>query len=646
MRVVGSVGFSSALRAGLFAALLLLSISALTAIGGLAGCYSPSPAPGLPCTEDLQCPDGQVCSPTAICVASGSVHAILDDDVNDFDEPGAIFDGAILSPRGTLESAPWMTHAMHVSALGDAAFSDAQAVTWESLADARVADEGYFYSANIGWGDGSTPPALGNKGIDVTILVEAELYLEAGTWKLELRCDDTGFAELAEPGSSKYTRILVSSGTLTTTNYEAKVTGWHRVRGAFVNRNGAGAYNLRGVAGNGATNTFDSARMRAAVPATANGLVVDAFDSPSLLHYRATSISGTLDNLVYGDGVPPGTGISTAGAYSLRWSGQFFVEEKLNGFTLSTENAAHRVWIDGELKADKMTLPAGTSSTITGLNLATGWHDVVIDLDKRITGSVAMRISEIDGDEDVFDVSNLRPVVSPALRWMSSRNGTVTAIPEAPAAALARTLFFPNIPGTVTAASIEIAFNHPVHAELMLSARWGAINRTVSPAGSLTGTGFSRQRYAITPRDYNLTPSGSWVLSILDTIATTPPPDPLPELSEVSATMSYIDTSAAAAPYPQAATYISSPRDLGDDVVAFGKSTWKLVHDRGGTVEISLRTAATPEECATAEWHPVDADGHTNAVPSRYVQYRIILRTTGFYPATLDSYTLEYYSAD
>lgn len=617
---------------------------ALAMIAALAGCYAPSPAPGLPCTADRQCPDGQVCSPNQICVASGSVHAILDEDTDDFSEPGATLDGAVITSRGTIESAPWMTHALHVSALGEAAFEDAQAVAWADLAAARVTAEGYLYNANVAWSDGSSPPGLGGRGANVTLLFEGELYLDAGSWKLELRCDDLGFVELAEPGLGEFRRVMIASGGLATASYDARTTGWYRVRGAVVNRTAAGSFNLRGIAGNGTAITFDAARLRAAVPQEAKGLVVDAFDSPALLHYRATTMSGTLDNLAYGDAVPPGTGISTAGAYSLRWSGQFYVQNQLDGFTLSTEGAAHRVWIDGELKADKMAATMGGSSTISGLGLSPGWHDVVIDLDKRATAPTTLRISEIEGDQDVFHVEKLRPVVSPALRWMGSRSGAVNPIPDA--GALSRTLGFPSIAGTVTAAAVELAYEHPAHAELQLSARWGAVNRTLAPAGALTGNGFARSRYAINPSDFSLTPSGSWMLTIADTVATTPLPTPAPTLNEVSATMSYIDTSPSAAPYPQASTYTSSPRDLGADVIAFGKSTWKLANDRGGTVEISLRTGATPEECAAAPWQPVDAEGHTDALPSRYVQYRVTLRTTGFYPATLDSFSLEYYSAE
>lgn len=646
MRVVGSVGFSSVPGAGLGASRSLVTVIASFVFLGLglglglgAGCYSPSPAPGLPCTADRECPDGQVCSPNEVCVASGSVHAIHDDDETDFDEPGTIFEGTYVSRHGTVESAPWMSHGMHVTSIARAAFDNAATASWDELADEDPAGEGYVYTTFAGWSD-TPPPGLGlTRTTDITLLLEGEIFLDVGNWKLELRCDDLGFFDVAEPGSTEFRRLVsINNGTA---SLEVKVAGWYPVRAAAVNRTAGGSINLRGILGNGVTATFDAARLRAAVPATATGLVVDSFDSPALLHFRSAMMSGDLDNLAYGSAPPPDSGISTATAYSRRWSGQFYLEEVLNGFTLATEGGGHRLWIDGELRTDKLTASAATT-TLAGLDLQPGWHDLVLDLDKRSTGSTTLRISDLAGDQRAFDAENLRPVVAPAQRWMSVRSTTSTPIPEPPAT-LARTLFLPTIAGTVTSAVAELAIAHDDHSELSISARWGAVTRTLAAAGTLTGNGFTRLRYTLNPRDYNLTPGGSWVLTVADNTAMAGVGD----LNEVSATMSYIDSSPSAPPFPMAATYISSPRDLDDDVVAFGKASWKLRHDRGGvTVEVSLRTGATKEECALAPWQPVNAEGLVTTTPSRFVQYRVVMRTSGLIAAALDSFTLEYYSKD
>ncbi len=609
---------------------------------GLAACYSPTPAPGLPCSEDLQCPDGQVCSANDVCIVSGSVHSLHDDDENDFDDDDAVLQNAILTGRGFVEAAPWMNHGLRVTSIARATFDDAAVPTWESLTAEAVAGQAYFYNAAVGWADTGTPPGLGfAKGTDVSVLVEGELYLDVGVWKLELRADDAGFLDLAEPGTATYRRLLVAkfdalgAGTL-----EVKVAGWYPVRMAMSNKNQAGNLSLRGAIGAGVPATFDASRLRAAVPGAAVGLIADAFDSPSLMHFRTAVVTKDIRDLSFADLAPPDSGITSATSYSMRWSGQFYVASSLQGFTITTAGAGHRVWIDGTQRADKPT--AAGSSVVTGLALERGWHDLVIELEKRVSGATTLSITGLEGDQDAFAPESLRPVPSPALRWLGNRTSSILEpIPEAPLVA-GRTFALPSIAGTVSSANVEFTLTHTDFTEVALSVRWGAITRTIAAAGSMTGMGRQRRGFGLDPKDYGMpAPGASLVLNVTDAT----PMLGTGTLEELSTVVRYADSSTFAAPFAKDATYISDPRELGD-VVAFGKTSWKLRDPAGVTVEASLRTCADKDACATAEWVAVDGEGLTSAVPARYLQYRIILRTDGTVAAALDSFTLEYYSTD
>ncbi len=617
----------------------LRSIIASMMLLGVA-CYSPSPAPGLPCAEDRQCPDGQVCSPGEVCVSSGSVRALYDDLAEHFAHPDATLSNAVITDRGTVESAPWMTYGMRVTAIESSAFSDASDASWDELIALPIAGQGYLYSTTINWLDPAFPPGLGlTKATDVTVLLEGEVFLDAGTWRLLLRADDVGFLDIAEPGTTDFRRVLVANSEAEAPgSYKANADGWYPVRMATVNRNGSGRIFLSGANGNGALNTFNPARLRAQVPGNATGLVQDAFDSPALIHFLTTKIAEDIRDLSFGAGAPPDAGISSSGSYSMRWGGQFFLEEQLEGFTLTTEGAGHRIWIDGRLLADKLATN-GASSVLVGLDFGPGWHDVVIDLEKSAPAAVALRITDVKGDQGAFAPERLRPVLGQSQRWLDGRNSTALTIPDNGSAT--RSLSLPSIPGTVLAATAEVTISHTALPDLSLAARWSNTTRTLAATGTLAGFGRLTRTYAIDPRDYSPNPGSSWAFTVIDGTANMS----TGSIEQALVTVSYAATAAASLPLSPVATYISAPREL-DDPVALGKASWKLRSAEGVTAEVSLRSCAAKEECAAAEWFPVNAEGISAAAPNRFVQYRVVLIASGLVAAALDSFTLEYYSGE
>lgn len=619
---------------------VLHSMLAITSLILVGACYSPSPAPGLPCAEDRQCPDGQVCSPAEVCVSSGSVRALHDDRADDFAHPEATLSHAVITDRGAVESAPWMTYGMRVTAIESSAFADAATASWGELIAQPIAGQGYLYSTAISWTDPAFPAGLGlTKATDVTLLLEGELFLDAGTWRLLLRADDLGFLDIAEPGTTDFRRVLVATSEAESPgSFEAKADGWYPVRMATVNRNGTGNIFLSGATGTGTINTFNAARLRAQVPGKATGLVQDAFDSPGLMYFRTTKIAEDIRDLSFGTASPPDAGISSSGSYSVRWAGQFFLEEQLEGFTLTTEGAGHRLWIDGRLLADKLATN-GASSVLVDLDVGPGWHDVVIDLDKAAPAAVALRITDVKGDEDAFTPERLRPVLGQSQRWLASRNSTALPIPTDGTAT--RSLFLPGIPGTVLAATAEVTISHTAFPDLSLAARWGATTRTLAATGTLTGTGRLTRTYALDPKDYSPNPGSTWAFTVTDGTANMS----TGAIDQALVTVTYTATAASSLPLSPVATYISAPREL-DEPVALGKASWKLRSTEGVTAEVWLRSCAAAAECAAAEWSPVNAEGLSAAAPDRFVQYRVVLTASGLVAAALDSFTLEYYSGE
>lgn len=606
-----------------------------------AACYSPSPAPGLPCAEDRQCPDGQVCSPAEVCVSSGSVRALHDDRADDFAHPNATLSNAVITDRGSVESAPWMTYGMRVTAVNSATFSDGNDASWDELIALPIAGQGYLYNSQISWIDPAFPAGLGlTKASDVTVLLEGEIFLDANTWRLSLRADDHGFLDIAEPGTTDFRRVLVATYEADSSgSYEAKTEGWYPVRMATTNRSGAGNVILTGATGTNTLGAFNASRIRAQVPGHAIGLVQDAFDSPALMYFRTTKIADDIRDLSFGAGAPPDAGITSSGSYSVRWAGQLFLEEKLEGFTLTTEGAGHRVWIDGRLLADKLATN-GASSVLVDLDFGPGWHDVVIDLDKRAPATVALRITDVKGDRDAFDPERLRPVLGQSQRWLANRNSTPLPIPTDGTAT--RSLFLPSIPGTVLTANAEVTLSHTAFPDLSLAARWSNTTRTLAATGTLAGTGRLTASYVLDPKDYSPNPGSTWAFTVTDAPATV---GSTGTIDQAMVTVTYAATAASSLPLSPVATYISAPREL-DEPVALGKTSWKLRSAEGVTAEVWLRSCAAEEECAAAEWFPVNAEGLSAAAPNRFVQYRVVLTSSGLIAAALESFTLEYYSGE
>ena len=617
-----------------------LAVRLLAAITGVAltvlgGCYEPAPVSGLPCSEQAQCPSGQMCLSVGVCVVERGAHQLLHDSAADFAQPGAALVDAVILDGGTVEAQPWLTHGLLMSATSRAGFTDATAASWAALESSRVAERAVAYSTVQSWGMNGAPAGLGlGRGTDITLLLEGEIFLSAGAWRLELRGDDSAFVELASPGATEYRRVLVHGG-----NGSALITeqvpadGWYPVRMATANLNLGGSLQLRGALGAGPLASFDVSRLRTRLPQSLRGLVQESFDSQGLVRLASAKLTPSLRDVSFGTGTPPDSNVASATQFSVRYSGQFLVEGSLDGFTLTSEGG-HRVWIDGALQADKMT--GSATSALSGLGLGAGWHDLVIDLNKRAAGASSLRITAPVGDPTAFTDAKLRPVLGVGQRVLTTRNGAVDVLPDPPDS-VSRTLTLAGIPGTALATAVEFAVDHSAHAELSLALSRGATQRTLAAQGSLTGSGFGRFRFELDPRMYPTSPGGTWTLTAADNLAATGTGN----LESAAVTTLYRATSAASAPFAQAFTYTSALQDLGD-VVYLGKASWQVLRGEGQDVTVSVRTGATEDACLSADWQVVAADGTSPAPALRFLQYRFQVKSPTVAVA-VDRFQLDYY---
>jgi hypothetical protein len=596
-------------------------------------CYSPDAPTGLPCSSEGGCPSGLACSATEVCVDLTTLRRVRHDTAEDFSAVGAELDHAVVRPEGTVEPAASLTHALAVTAVPRVLFDDAATATWEAVNSAAAAGTAFLYASTESWTTTTPPPGRGlGTATAVTERIEGEVFLDAGTWKLELRGDDQAFIDLAEPGSATFRRLINAGVQPMAVPFEAKQAGWYPLRIAIANRAAAGSFTFRGSFDGAAPTVFDASRLRAPVAVATQGLIREVFESPQLLGWRSTSLVDSVRDTVFGTVAPPDAGVSDATHYGVRWSGQFLVDGTLDGFTLTSEGG-HRLWIDGILRADKLT--ASSTNAIVGLGLVAGWHDLVFDAEKLTSIPFSVHITNPIGDPTAFESAKLRPVVGTAERWVSVRNTAADLIPDN--GSVAKTLPPPSFEGVPRATSVEFEVNHTDLAEISLQLRHGAgATRTMAAAASLSGSGRRRFRYELDAKDFPPLVDGSWVFTANDTVATGATGD----FSQANLTIQYRATGARSAPFATAMSYTSPLIDVGD-IVALDKLSWRLNHPDAARVVAWVRSGASEGECQAAPWAAVNQAGISTAPPARFVQYRLALTSSGLVPVAIDVVTLE-----
>jgi hypothetical protein len=600
---------------------------ALALAAVLGACFGPDAPLGVPCAMNNDCPSGQTCNPDKRrCEPPSGLELWRDDTAADFGAVGAVAEDAAVEAAGFVGPAAYFGGGLRLSGIDRHAIPD-PATPWNELAGA--ARTGTTFVRGIELSFSGTPPGLGLPGgNDITVLVEGEVYLDAaGPWGFQLDADDIGFVEIAPPGSATFERVVTDQNNSSEGFYQAAAPGWHRLRGAFADSAADMDYVLRyDPPGPGNFRTIQPWDLRAPAGDVA-GVIVDGFEDAFLMGPGGSVLHpGTLGGQVLGTdpyGLPVGNS-----SYSLRFAGQVLIDTGGSYAFRIDSDQGHRMWLDGALVVDKLGTAAEISMTEPAL-LEPGWHDLVVDLNRKDALEARLDVTVDSGPAWVgqtIPLDHLRPIVGRANRWAGAFSSASTAIPEGGTST--RTLIFDVPPDFVTTrVDVAFQFTHPVRSSILIRVDPpNAGLTTVVPAGSLTGSG-SYFRYTTIP----VSPAGTnWGVLATDTAAAD-----LMTGSLTYAGISLLGT-AGPAPFPESYRYVSAPRELGN-VASIAYARWGLRQETpDATVTVSLRTCDSAAACDGEAWTAVSQGAAPDVPVRRFAQYMVELTGNSDVPTALD----------
>lgn len=614
------------------------------ALAPAAACFSPSPITGLGCADtEPRCPGGQVCDDAAgVCVPDSALATWRDDTVADFAQPTAVLADATVELDGAIGAAPYFADGLAVWGIASAAIDDGAAATvsWDAIAALPTTGHGFTRSLDL-YSDTDEPLTgsyLANTDA-TTIRIEGELLLDAGATLLSLDADDRGFVELQDPSSGTWNRLAADVDSDTQEReYTVAEDTWVRFRAAYTNVDDDSELELRMRPPGSGFQGVSRYRMRARVDGVA-GLALDGFDGPYLWTPLGVSIADyPVASLAYtGNDAPPGQPHLGGGGWTQRFAGQVLVTVPgAYAFELDSEGG-HRMWIDGERVADSGGAGIPGSSRTDPIELAAGWHDVVVDWMKSsgFADPTFMTLVVADGPELVdgfFPPERTRPVVGRGARWTYSSSNGAQAIAEG--ASTTKTVYTP-VPsgvGEVELADYTYLVSHAALATLQIQlAIDGGAPFTLVAAGDLEGMGNYSQNL-----HEGASPVGGWALTVTDTAAA----DTFTgTLSSAQIATTY---AGGLAPLATHAVYTSAIRDLGA-VVAISGVRWQTRQDPGGAVIVRVRSGVTPETCMAAAWVTVAASGDVAGIEALpFVQYQVELAGDGDRAPALEWIEIDY----
>jgi hypothetical protein len=434
----------------------------------LVGCYDPDVPLGIPCSDTGECPTGQECDQLSnTCMGPTELRVWRDDSAADFAQPTAVLIDIGVESAGFIGSAPYATGRLRVSGIDADTIADAMTTPWSEVSAGAITGVGFESTADIDYGSAAPRGVRLSNGDNVTVLVEGEIHLDAaGVWRFELDANEKGFLELAAPGAD-FERVVVSENSSVIDSYMVTTPGWYRMRGAFTDTGGDMAYSLTvdppNVPGN--LRPIASDRIRARVDQL-SGYILDAFEWAYMVENRGSTVLGEPLDVSYGTD-PLGFEIGTS-AWSMRFSGQMLIDvEGDYAFSISS-GQGHRVWLDGELVADKLGTTASQTTTPPML-LAAGWHDIVVDITKNGGATpLPLRVTVESGPAWVgqpIPADHVRPLPGRGSRWTAAASGTALAVPDG--ATATRTISL-DVPAGMTPLAAHAAYeiDHPLREQV------------------------------------------------------------------------------------------------------------------------------------------------------------------------------------
>lgn len=608
-----------------------------TVVPDARGSDDAAPADGPPVPLDAEVPDAEM--PDAMLIdAQLEARSITDDAFGDF--ASAATSATTVEGWGAVAPVGYYTGGLLQRGSDTGYFTDGTVATWaDVLGFTATGKSSIMWHSAANWA-ADTPPSVGLTDGDFwSQWFEGEIWLEAGAWTFYLLVDDHGFLELAPPGSSTFTKVVGANWpTEGSGAFNAAATGWHPFRYAIAEQAGGAEVTMR-FSGPGVGQTVIPRHRFRTRTDQLQGMVQAGFDDSRGVGDVDTTIDAIgPGNTNWNTGNPGDLGMTASDAFSVRWTGQIRID--IGGtytFRYVTDDG-QRLWIDGIKVLD--TWGDSVVNAVSGaVDLAPGWHDVVIDHSEWVGGAAATLTVE-SGPElvgGVLPVFRLRPVEGRSERVCPGVNHADIAIPDLTTVLSPVTVTAPPS-ATVTSVDLQFEYNHTYRGDMVFSLRSPSGTQVVvfDPTDSASGSWL--ERFTVTGLNGQLA-AGTWYLVAQDAIGTD-----AGNLIDVAITPHF---TGGDPPIPTSSSFESSVRDLGTGVVSIDTLTWGERLPTGSDIAVSVRTCALPGDCAGAAWSPavLTPGGAPVIAAQRYLQYKIDFTSDGDRAPALEWIRVDYTAA-
>ncbi|MCB9559621.1 MAG: proprotein convertase P-domain-containing protein [Kofleriaceae bacterium] len=570
----------------------------------------------------------------------GEVRSLLDDTAVQLGAGASVLDQTTIQDRGAIEPVGYYTGGLLQRGSDSGTFAAAASATWSGVlgftATAKTAIE---WRTQESWGT-ATPPSVGlTDGDTFTQWWQGEIKLAAGTWTFRLLADDHGFVEVAEPGTTGFSRVVSADWpNATSGTFVAAAAGWYPIRYATSEATGSAQVDLQ-LAGPGlAQQPIPRDWLRARVD-DVPGLLEIAFDDSRGCGDVETTVDAVgPGNTDWGTGNPGDLALTSPDTFSVRWTGQVWIE--VGGaytFRLATDDG-QRLWIDGVKLLDAWDDTAHDVQT-SPITLDVGWHDVVIDHSENTVGAAATLT--VAGGPDltgqVLPVARLRPVEGRGDRLAPAVSHTDVTILDNGQTDV--TLDVTGFTGAVvTRVDVAYSIDHPRWGDLAVSllAPDGTSHVLRDHVGGVSSGTFTQRATLTTLAGAPV--AGTWRLRVYDSVT-----GGTGTVLDVAVTPHY---SGGEPPVPTTSSYLSTVRDLGDarQVLGVDAVDWEAGLPAGAAVAVRVRTCELADACAATPWGDVvtEPGGDPGVGPARYLQYRVDFTSDGDHTPSLEWLRIDY----
>lgn len=566
------------------------------------------------------------------------VRTFVDDTAEDFAEPAALFE-AQLPARGAIEPETYSIGGLHMTAYPRAIVMPNNTATWAELealmqsAPPSGARLGVPPDLEIGT---TRPYGVGLGRVDnFTLVFRGEIFLDATTTTFRLQSDGPSLLQIDTDGTYGHQVFdQVDSqpdGTLTITPPAA---GWYPIRAALTDTVAEAYIRFRTVSG-----PIPRERFRSRTTAAA-GLVLEGFEDPLLTTPAGLGLETEALARDFGTNRPIwDLDLTSPADYSARMRGQLLVETPGTyrlGATLDADDQV-RIWVDGEVVSSRWG-PRDAYDASMPLELAAGWHDLVIDvagLGTRSGFSIEILEAPPGVATGVIPARLLRPVVRSGQLEPFTLGGAsiaimdngVTEIPLPPGS-----LQVP--PGAlIQAVDVGYGLSHgaPIQVTVKLVHPDGTAD--VVRAGDPAMLPFEHHgaRAAFEGKPI---PAGArtWKLVVEDNA-----PGATGNIGRIMVVTGYRGGIPPVAP---AARFESRPRPFPADAIEIVGARTLPPAPPGATIAISIRTCEAADGCAAAAWQPVTGERPIPAAP--FIEYRLEFASDGWALPSVDRVELDY----